>query len=700
MKNISITKKILLSIFLFLLINVISTFFFIRYNQANVDFSTAELNGNKYQRLVMKVFYDVTSHQIATDKYSLGFLNSKDEISVLNQSIDTGFEELNKKAALAKKLKFTKEELASRKKENIAPNLVNLKWKDLKAKSSDSSNLDLNQNYTDLISSLRGMITHLGDTSNLILDPDLDSYYMMDVTLAAIPQTIQRIADIYHFALPLIKNNGKLNRAEAMQLAVYISFLKENDIARISGNFDTIYNEDKNFFGVLPSLKPNTEKHLQEYKQASENLVLVLQDVLNKKTVSYDQLTTATQNAKSKTMALWNNSVGELDKLIEVRIDTYRNDKNKVLIEKALTLLVSLICFYIITSGITNPLKKLIEIINRIANRDYKTIVEFQDRGDEIGKMARAVEALKKTTEKVDSLEKVQKEETLRKQRVQKLEEFLEEFNTKATLAITVVANASTELYETSENMEKVVSEASAKSSDMVKSTAVVTNEVNSVAIASEEMSASIKEISRQVELTNKAVDEAIDKSGGAVETGKKLHEASNAIGSIVKLIDEIAEQINLLALNATIESARAGDAGKGFAVVASEIKNLADQTSKAIENIVLHISKIKDISKQVSEVFNVVNESIGRLKTYANGISHAVTEQAQATNEIAHNMTSAAEDVKKIKGSIEVVNKSNKDAEESTSQVIQASKMLSEQSEKLKTELEIFIRNIDELKG
>ncbi|HCR85837.1 MAG TPA: hypothetical protein DIV86_04085 [Alphaproteobacteria bacterium] len=700
MKNISINKKVFVSIILFIAIQILSAYLFYQVNQSNVTFAEKELMGNSYQRPLMKILFDLTNHKIAIKKHQLGLNNSSDEIILLNDSISKNFEELAGEKTIATELKFSEGELASRDKGDLNLNLVENDWMNLKNKSSSSIIPDTSSDHAALIKKIRGMITHAGDTSNLILDPDLDSYYLMDITLLAIPQMLDRLSSVADHVFPVLNKKYSISKKDAIQLAIYARFLQEADMERIVADFDTVFKEDANFYGTLPSLKKNTEIFIKKFTDSNSELIALLNRLADKENISYEEFNDVLTKSRNAAIQLWDASVNELDKLLEVRIKSYKNEQIRVFAINLVCLIASLIIFYLIINSVTVPLSELVTTINRVANREYDFTVANKDRKDEIGALANAIDAVRQTTQRVDSLEKLQMDEEIKKSKTEKLNNLLEDFNTKATFAITVVANAATELYETSENMFSIVSEASDKSRSMVHTSGVVTNNVNSVAVAAEEMSASIQEISRQVGLTNNAVDDAINQSSGALETGKKLHDASNAIGSIIKLIDEIAEQINLLALNATIESARAGEAGKGFAVVASEIKTLADQTTKATENIVEHIGKIKTISKQVSDVFDVVNNSISKLKDYANGISTAIEEQAQATNEIAISMNSAADDVKNIRGTIELVSDSNKNAEESTSHVIQAARMLSEQSEKLKMDVEMFIKNVGDIKS
>jgi methyl-accepting chemotaxis protein len=170
-----------------------------------------------------------------------------------------------------------------------------------------------------------------------------------------------------------------------------------------------------------------------------------------------------------------------------------------------------------------------------------------------------------------------------------------------------------------------------------------VSHNVQTVATAVEEMSASVREIAASSGEASRVAADAVSSAQDTNVKVTRLGESSAQIGAVIEVITSIAEQTNLLALNATIEAARAGEAGKGFAVVANEVKELANQTAKATEEISSRIGAIQSDTGEAVSAIGEISEVIGRIADMQNTIASAVEEQTATTNEISRNVNEAA---------------------------------------------------------
>lgn len=167
---------------------------------------------------------------------------------------------------------------------------------------------------------------------------------------------------------------------------------------------------------------------------------------------------------------------------------------------------------------------------------------------------------------------------------------------------------------------------------------------VETAAVAADELSHSIAEISSQLGRTNTVVGQATEEARASDAEIANLAAGAQKIGDVIKLIRNIAGQTNLLALNATIEAARAGESGKGFAVVAAEVKSLAVQTAKATEDIASHILAVQDSTSGAVEAIRQIAARMHEINRYTGAVAGSVEQQNEATGEISHNVASAAQ--------------------------------------------------------
>lgn len=223
----------------------------------------------------------------------------------------------------------------------------------------------------------------------------------------------------------------------------------------------------------------------------------------------------------------------------------------------------------------------------------------------------------------------------------------------------------------------------------------VAAGNAQTVAAAAEQLTASIQEISQQVGNSSNVAQNAAQQADNVMAKVGGLAEASQRIGEIVHLINDIASQTNLLALNATIEAARAGDAGKGFAVVASEVKNLAVQTSNATEEISGQINAIQSSTSEAVSAIEQINGVIREINDISTAVAAAVSKQGQATGEISQSAHALLDSNHQVNDTIGKVSGNMDETGRSATDVLAAAREMSGQSQDLRRHVDGFMKQI-----
>jgi PAS domain S-box-containing protein len=325
-----------------------------------IDFARLELNGNEYLRPLQELLSVLPRHQQLARRYIGGDPPSAEELSHVQARVDAAIDRLiTVDARLGASLQFTDEGLAQRHREQFRACVVAEDWKLLKKQLPNLDEATSDGDHRRLIADVRGMIGHAGDTSNLILDPDLDSYYLMDVTLLALPQMQDRLATVLLQGESCLRR-GVVTSADRGQFKAYTAMLQEADLGRVLTSARTALNEDQNCYGPSESLQRMLPAALDKFADASRPFIALTARLADteKPEVSSQEFLAAGAAALGASSELWNVTVGELDGLLRTRIDHYRHRRVLSLLLAGLAFTAAILLVTFITRSISAPLER------------------------------------------------------------------------------------------------------------------------------------------------------------------------------------------------------------------------------------------------------------------------------------------------------------------------------------------------------
>lgn len=565
MKKMSLFFKLICANILYSIPVLALIYFMVSAQNVNIDFGLQEIKGNVYQRpaenilekLVEARFSDTPNNQLS------------DAVNEL-KNLELAFN------SVGADLQFTPDGLKKRNRSQIEFPAFSQRLKDF-ANSSPQMPLEKRSEILNgLIADVRTMIAHAGDTSNLILDPDLDSYYLMDITLLAFPQTQDRIAEILNYVKQL---PTELNQEQKIKLSVYQALLKQSDVDRITADLQTTLNEDPNFYGESPTLVTKLKPSAEDFAKKGESFVAALGKVVeNGKFTDKESLMQAGQDLLKTSFISWNVAVDELDVLLQNRVSILQAERTKSLVYSLFALAFAIFVLFWISSNFNSNMRRVLESLKNVVEETRSAGAQMVTLSEQLSSAStEQAAAIHQTSSAVVEIESM----------------------TRATLSN---VSSSKDLSE----------ESSEKTQEAFETMKNLTSAIS-------EISHSNNSVMEQMELSRKEMAE--------------ITKIIAQIGTKTKVINEIVFQTKLLSFNASVEAARAGEYGKGFAVVAEEVGSLAQMSGSASKEI----SDMLDTS--INSVKTMSENSNQRLQKVVTASKSKIDVGSQLAGECAESL-------------------------------------------------------------
>jgi Amt family ammonium transporter len=357
--NLKVAQKLALVSVFFMMPDSIMLYLFITGINENIHFARLEQIGNQYQRPLERLLQDVSQDRLLSREPRTNV--TRQQLAQERAEIEAAFDSLTLvDSQIGATLQFNPEALAKRNRTGCDVADVRREWAELRARGGTISADEADRLHVQLIADIRGMIAHSGDMSNLILDPELDSYYMVDATLMALPQTQDRLTQTMVDGANLLRARPANDTLSKTKLAIELAQLKEDDLDRITSSIETSLSQVCRFHGSDNDVHTMVPPALSAYIDAAnrfDDLIARIQSG-NSNGISVEQFLAAGTAARDASFALWRTADSGLDGILQSRIDYYVLRRWHSLGVSAAALLAAMTLVTFITRSISTPLRR------------------------------------------------------------------------------------------------------------------------------------------------------------------------------------------------------------------------------------------------------------------------------------------------------------------------------------------------------
>jgi len=616
----------------FLLIGLIAVTFttFLVYKNysalhEDVLFSQKEVEGVKLLSPVKNLMLSTQKLRGTTASYLSGNVALKEKVQALTAEVNA-------------KLKAVNESFSQTPLEGL-DTLVSEINKDLTTLMAQASSLESKvafEKYTSIIQKELDLIVFTGDNSNLILDPEIDSFYLMDAVVNKLPVILENTGKMRGLG-SVILNKKMIDNSQIATLMTFQS-LAQGNLDGLKNGFSSAYGENSSLKEKLDAEKNSLLEKFKIFKSTLNTHVIGTQNI------SSSQFFSQGTEVMTAADVLYEKSEVELTKLLEKRVANLESKVTTLLIETAIFMvLLSLIfqAFYHSVSGTVNSVVRQLKEIEESKDLTRDLHVESKDELQDIAKAYNSFRASIQATMQ-DALRAV------------------DSSNANAMQ----MQNESNEIDTNSKDMSQVISQMAQKGEEIKEELATSKELAQNSKEQIETAYETLQKATESIQRLDAQVEESSHKEMEMADKINQLSQDANDVKNVLGVINDIAEQTNLLALNAAIEAARAGEHGRGFAVVADEVRQLAEKTQKSLSEINATINVIMQNITEASSEMNQNAQDISSMTETSREVLKEVEWVNTIMNEATKQIDNSAKSIEKNAEGVELMAKDLQDTD------------------------------------
>lgn len=630
----------------------------------STNFANKELQGLGYIKVIKNLLEGIPEHKLLSQKYLLGSVSLKPNMIKIQKNIDSTFVELtelnnknNLDTTLSEKINNLKDD-----------------WEKLKAKSFSMTSEKSDTDHKNLLKNLKKLIISIGDFSNLIRDPEMASFYLIDSILVKLTSKINTSDAVVEISNKILSDSN-LSSSQKSDASDLKDLLGDEDLkskktgsvelddkatlATLLGFLDSISDNLKDSYSKAflanSSIKESLDKILSDEQKTTGNFTKLLNSSIIKSSsqIDNDKLEKLGKEVLNANFTLWSSTVTSAENLVQARVNKLNQRKYFILLASiALSLLAIIIGFYMV-KNIVDSIRRLEEAAKRVSNGNLDIRVNISSE-DELGSLSKSFNNM------VESIRLSNQQLTEGTVSMEILEEKVDSLN-KMTDEI---KKAKEESERNSFNLESLIKETSSSIYEIKQTSDLVADNARIVSEAAELSVQISTDGQKAVKDSIKSVDKIKQQIEAIAEKILELSKQTQTIGEIISTVDDISKQSRLLAFNAAIEASKANEYGKGFSVVAGEIKGMAEESREATKRISSILGQIQhftntivmltedgmkladigaDLSKVAGDSIDKLIDSINNSSEVAAQISVSSLEQKTGMEQLEESMRNIA---------------------------------------------------------